>query len=129
MSTAEKIYFILNCLKTLTLVEASELVKAIEKTFNVKATNINFVQKPELEPKNTVMIEEKTEFDISLDAISIPDRIKVIKLVRKLTDMGVKEAKELVDACPTTLKQTLTKEKAEDFKKQFEEIGIVVKIV
>lgn len=129
MLSAEKIYFILNSLKTLTLVEASELVKAIEETFNVKATNINTSVKKEQAEKTLQIIEEKTEFDIALDAISTNDRVKVIKLVRKLTEMGVKEAKELVDACPTTLKQTLTKEKAEDFKKQFEEIGIIVKII
>ncbi len=129
MLSAEKIYFILNSLKTLTLVEASELVKAIEETFNVKATNINTSVKKEQAEKTLQIIEEKTEFDIALDTISTNDRVKVIKLVRKLTEMGVKEAKELVDACPTTLKQTLTKEKAEDFKKQFEEIGIIVKII
>jgi large subunit ribosomal protein L7/L12 len=129
MSTIQKIHYIIDILKTLTLFEAAELVKSIENTFNVKATYTTQEIKKSSDEIISPIIEEKTEFDLALDVVPSEKRIEAIKLVRKLTNIGIKEAKDLVNACPTNLKQILTKEKAEDFKNQFSEIGLLVKII
>lgn len=128
-SPESKIHFILEMLKTLTLADAAELVKSIEKTFHVTALNINQDNKKTKEEIIIPIIQEKTEFDIALDVIPTEKRIEAIKLVRKLTNIDIKSAKDLVNACPTNLKQILTKEKAEEYKNQFAEIGIIVKII
>jgi len=120
---SEKINQIVEELKTLTLLEASELVTAIEETFGVDASAAagGAVVMAAAGPAEEV--DEKTEFDISLDEVPADKKIAVLKVVRGITGLGLKEAKELVEAAPKVIQEAITKENAEDAKKQIEEAG------
>lgn len=121
---SEKIDQIVEELKTLTLLEASELVTKIEDTFGVDASAAvggGVVMAAAVNAADEV--EEKTEFDVSLDEVPADKKIAVLKVVRALTGLGLKEAKELVDAAPKVLQTSLSKDAAEDAKKQIEEAG------
>jgi large subunit ribosomal protein L7/L12 len=117
---------ILEKLKTLTLLEASELVKQIEEAFGVSAAA----------PAGGMMVmpgggggapaeavEEKTEFDVILDEVPADKKIAVLKEVRTITGLGLKEAKDLVEATPKALKEGIKKEEAEEIKKKIEAAG------
>ncbi|MEO0350702.1 MAG: 50S ribosomal protein L7/L12 [Cyanobacteria bacterium P01_A01_bin.15] len=121
---------ILEKLKTLTLLEASELVKQIEETFDVSAAA----------PAGGMMMmagggaagaaeaaEEKTEFDVVLEEIG-GNKISVLKAVRAMTGLGLKEAKAMVEAAPKAIKEGISKDDAEAAKKQLEEAGAKVAI-
>ena len=108
---SEKIDKIVEDLKTLTLLEASELVKKIEDTFGVDASAA------------AEEVEEKTEFNLMLDEVPADKKIPVLKIVRGLTGLGLKEAKELVESAPKQIQEGLTKDAAEDAKKQIEGAG------
>lgn len=127
---------ILEQLKSLSLLEASELVKQIEEAFGVDASASAgggmMMMAPGMmggggaaaaEPE-----EEKTEFDVILDEVPADKKIAVLKVVRSLTGLGLKEAKEMVEAAPKAVKEAVTKEDAEDAKKQIEEAGGKVSI-
>ena len=121
---SEKITQIVEELKTLTLLEASELVTAIEETFGVDASasvggNIVMAAAPAIIEE----VEEKTEFNVMLDEVPADKKIAVLKVVRTLTGLGLKEAKELVESAPKSVQEGLAKEAAEDAKKQIEEAG------
>ncbi len=121
---SEKITQIVEELKTLTLLEASELVAAIEETFGVDASasvggNIVMAAAPAAVEE----VEEKTEFNVMLDEVPADKKIAVLKVVRTLTGLGLKEAKELVESTPKVIQESLGKEAAEDAKKQIEEAG------
>ena len=121
---SEKITQIVEELKTLTLLEASELVAAIEETFGVDASasvggNIVMAAAPAIIEE----VEEKTEFNVMLDEVPADKKIAVLKVVRTLTGLGLKEAKELVESTPKVVQEALGKEAAEDAKKQIEEAG------
>ena len=121
---SEKITQIVEELKTLTLLEASELVAAIEETFGVDASasvggNIVMAAAPALIEE----VEEKTEFNVMLDEVPADKKIAVLKVVRTLTGLGLKEAKELVESTPKVIQEALGKEAAEDAKKQIEDAG------
>nr|ULD16134.1 ribosomal protein L12 [Cylindrotheca closterium] len=120
---SEKINQIIEDLKTLTLLEASELVTAIEETFGVDASAAagGAVVMAAAGPAEEV--EEKTEFDISLDEVPADKKIAVLKVVRGITGLGLKEAKELVESAPKVIQEAIAKEAAEDAKKQIEEAG------
>lgn len=120
---SEKINQIVEDLKTLTLLEASELVSAIEETFGVDASAAagGAVVMAAAGPAEEV--EEKTEFDISLDEVPADKKIAVLKVVRIITGLGLKEAKELVESAPKIIQETIAKDVAEDVKKQIEEAG------
>ena len=120
---SEKINQIIEDLKTLTLLEASELVTAIEETFGVDASAAagGAVVMAAAGPAEEV--EEKTEFDISLDEVPADKKIAVLKVVRGITGLGLKEAKELVESAPKVIQEGIAKETAEDAKKQIEEAG------
>ena len=120
---SEKINQIIEDLKTLTLLEASELVTAIEETFGVDASAAagGAVVMAAAGPAEEV--EEKTEFDISLDEVPSDKKIAVLKVVRGITGLGLKEAKELVESAPKVIQEAVAKETAEDAKKQIEEAG------
>jgi large subunit ribosomal protein L7/L12 len=119
-------------LKGLTLLEASELVKQIEETFGVSAAA----------PAGGMMmmapgagggaaaeeVEEKTEFDAVLEEVPADKKIAVLKVVRGITGLGLKEAKDLVEAAPKAIKEGVAKAEAEDIKKQIEEAGGKVSI-
>ena len=111
---------IIDALKEMTLLEASELVKAIEDTFGVSAAApAAVVAAP---AAGAAEAEEKTEFDVVLTGFG-DQKIKVIKVVREVMGLGLAEAKAAVEGAPTTMKEGLSKEDAEALKKQVEEVG------
>lgn len=121
---SEKITQIVEELKTLTLLEASELVTAIEETFGVDASasvggNVVMAAAPIAAEE----VEEKTEFNVTLEEVPADKKIAVLKVVRGLTGLGLKEAKELVESTPKVIQESLGKEAAEDAKKQIEDAG------
>ena len=111
-------------IKKMTVVELSELVKAIEEEFGVSAVA---AAAPAAGAAGAVAAEEKTSFNVVL-ASAGDQKIKVIKVVRDATGLGLKEAKELVDGAPKTVKENVAKEEAEDVKAKFEEVGAVVEL-
>jgi large subunit ribosomal protein L7/L12 len=122
---------ILEKLKTLTLLEASELVKQIEEAFGVSAAapvgGMMMMAAPgAAAPAEEV--EEQTEFNVILEEVPADKKIAVLKVVRALTGLGLKEAKDLVEATPKAVKEGVKKEDAEDTKKQLEEVGAKVSI-
>ena len=121
---SEKIDQIVEDLKTLTLLEASELVTKIEETFGVDASAAaggGMVVAAAAAPAEEV--EEKTEFNLMLDEVPADKKIAVLKVVRGLTGLGLKEAKELVESAPKQIQEGMAKDAAEDAKKQIEDAG------
>ena len=121
---------VLEFLKNCTLLEASQLVKDIEETFGVSAAAAA-VAAPAAAAggggEAAAAAEEKTEFDVILQAIG-GNKINVIKVVREVTALGLKEAKDLVEAAPKPIKEGVTKEEAETIKKKFVEAGATVEV-
>ena len=120
---SEKIDQIVEDLKTLTLLEASELVSAIEETFGVDASAAAGGGMMMAASAPTEEVEEKTEFDISLDEVPADKKIPILKVVRGITGLGLKEAKELVESAPKVIQESIAKDAAEEAKKQIEEAG------
>ena len=121
---SDKINQIVEELKTLTLLEASELVTAIEETFGVDASaSVGGGVVMAAAPAAAEEAEEKTEFNVILDEVPADKKIAVLKVVRTLTGLGLKEAKELVESAPKMVQEALGKDAAEDAKKQIEEAG------
>lgn len=125
---SEKIAELVEKIKGLSLLEASELKKALEEEFGVTAAA------PVVMAGNAVAAggdaapaEEQTEFDVILKSTG-DKKINVIKVVRAHTGLGLKEAKDLVDSAPKTVKEAVSKEEAEKLKKEFEEAGATVEI-
>ncbi|ADI63399.1 50S ribosomal protein L7/L12 [Trichormus azollae] len=121
---------ILEQLKSLTLLEASELVKQIEEAFGVSAAapaGGMMMMAPPGAPAAEV-VEEKTEFDAILEAVPADKKIAVLKIVREITGLGLKEAKDLVEAAPKPVKEGIAKDAAEDIKKRIAEAGGTVVI-
>ena len=116
---SEKITAMIEEVKTLTVLELAELVHALEEEFGVSAAAAA-VAAPAAGA--AAAEEEKTEFDVVLKAAGA-NKIAVIKVVRALTGLGLKEAKELVDGAPKNLKEGVSKDEAEALKKQIEEVG------
>ncbi|MBD2495543.1 50S ribosomal protein L7/L12 [Nostoc sp. FACHB-280] len=116
---------ILEQLKSLTLLEAAELVKQIEEAFGVSAAAPVGVAiaAPGTGAVAAEPVEEKTEFDVILESVPADKKIAVLKIVRELTGLGLKEAKDLVEAAPKPIKEAIAKEAAEDAKKRIEEAG------
>ena len=115
---------ILEQLKSLTLLEASELVKQIEEAFGVSAAapvGVAMVAPGAAAPVEEV--EEKTEFDVILEEFPADKKIAILKVVRELTGLGLKEAKDLVEAAPNAVQQATSKDDAENTKKKLEEAG------
>ena len=109
-------------IKELTVLELNELVKACEEEFGVSAAAGVVMAGPAAAAEE---VEEKTEFDVELTEIGA-SKVKVIKVVRTATGLGLKEAKELVDAAPKVVKEQISKEEAEALKKDLEEAGAKV---
>jgi len=120
---SEKITQIVEELKTLTLLEASELVSAIEETFGVDASAAANGPAVMAAVGPVEEVEEKTEFDLSLDEVPADKKIAVLKVVRGITGLGLKEAKELVESAPKIILEAVAKDAAEDAKKQIEDAG------
>jgi large subunit ribosomal protein L7/L12 len=123
-----KIDQILEELKSLTLLEASQLVAQIEETFGVDASSGGGMMMMGAAPSGSgeAAVEEKTEFDLVLENVPADKKIAILKVVRSVTGLGLKEAKELVESAPKTVKEALPKSEAEDIKKQLEEAGAKV---
>ena len=123
---SEKVTQLIEDVKGLTVLELSELVKALEEEFGVSAAApMAMMAAPAAGPAEEV--EEKTDFDVIL-ASAGDQKIKVIKVVRELTGLGLKEAKALVDEAPKPLKEGATKEEADDIKAKIEEVGGSVEV-
>jgi len=120
---SEKITQIIEDLKTLTLLEASELVSQIEETFGVDASAAAGGTMVMATAGSAEEVEEKTEFDVSLDEVPADKKIAVLKIVRGITGLGLKEAKTLVESAPTVIQEAVAKDAAEDAKKQIEDAG------
>ena len=122
---SEKIDQIVEDLKTLTLLEASELVTKIEETFGVDASaaTASGPMVMAAAPVTAEEVEEKTEFNVMLDEVPADKKIAILKIVRGLTGLGLKEAKTLVESAPTVVQENVAKDAAEDAKKQIEEAG------
>ena len=127
----EKLDNIISQLKTLTLLEAADLVKEIEKTFGVDTSvsiGSNTGAAPVLASAPAEIVEEKTAFDIILTEVPADKKISILKIVRNLTGLGLKESKEVVDNVPKLVKEGVTKEESENIKKEFEAAGAKITI-
>ena len=122
---------IIEKLKSITLLEAAELVSQIEETFGVDSNAFagGFVAAPTEGGGTSVETpEEKTTFDVILEDIASDKRVAVLKVIRNLTSLGLKEAKEFTSSLPKAVKEGISKEEAETAKQQLEEAGGKVKI-
>jgi large subunit ribosomal protein L7/L12 len=125
---ASKVETILEEIKGLTLLEASDLVKKMEETFGVSAAAAApVVMAGGAAGAGAAAAEEKTEFAVVLTEVGA-NKINVIKAVREVTSLGLKEAKDLVDGAPKTVKEGINKDEAATIKKKFEEVGAKVEI-
>jgi large subunit ribosomal protein L7/L12 len=124
---SDKVASIIEEIKGLSLIEASELVKGIEEAFGVSAAAATVAVAGAPAAGGGAAEEEKTEFDVVLTSFG-GNKIAVIKVVRKLTSLGLKEAKDLVEAAPKPIKEGVNKDEAEDIKKQFEDAGATVEV-
>ena len=118
MTTAEFI----DAIKELSVLELNDLVKACEEEFGVSAAAGVVVAAA---GGDAAAAEEKTEFDVELTEVGA-EKVKVIKVVREVTGLGLKEAKDVVDGAPKVVKEGASKEEAEDIKKKLEEVGAKV---
>lgn len=125
---SDKVTKLIEDVKALTVLELSELVKALEEEFGVSAAAPVAVAAAGAAPAaGGEAAAEKTEFDVVL-AEAGAEKIKVIKVVREITGLGLKEAKELVDGAPKPLKEGVSKEEAEGMKAKLEEVGAKVEL-
>ena len=115
---------IIEVIKGLSVLELNDLVKACEEEFGVSAAAGVVVAAGAGAGEAA---EEKTEFDVELTEVG-GQKVKVIKVVREITGLGLKEAKDVVDGAPKALKEAVSKEEAEDIKKQLEEVGAKVTV-
>jgi large subunit ribosomal protein L7/L12 len=124
-----KVNEIIEQLKSLTLLEAAELVTAIEDTFNVSAAAAaGGVVVMAGGPGAAQEVEEKTEFDLILEEVPADKKIAILKVVRAITGLGLKEATDLVEATPKAVKESASKDDVNAAKKQLEEAGAKVSI-
>ena len=114
---------LIDAVKELTVLELNELVKACEEEFGVSAAAGVVVAAAG--PGAGTEVEEKTEFDVELTEIGA-EKVKVIKVVREITGLGLKEAKDLVEGAPKAVKEGVSKDEAEEVKKKLEEVGAKV---
>ena len=119
----EKVTAMIEEIKALTVLELSELVHALEETFGVSAAAMAAPA-----AAAAPAAEEKTEFDVILAGFDAAAKIKVIKVVREITGLGLAEAKAVVEGAPKALKEAVSKDEAEELKKKLEEAGAKVEI-
>ncbi len=122
---SEKVSKTLDLIKAMSLLEAAELKKALEDEFGVTAAAPMMMAGVAAVGAGAPVVEEKTEFNVILQAAG-EKKINVIKVVRAHTGLGLKEAKDLVDGAPNTVKEGVSKDEAEKLKKEFEEAGATV---
>ena len=121
----EKITSILETLDTLTVIELSELVSAVEERYGVSAAAAVAVAAPA--EGGAAAAEEQTEFDVILTSAGAA-KLNVIKAVREITGLGLKEAKDAVEGAPKAIKEAVGKDEAEELKKKLEEVGAKVEL-
>ena len=119
---SEKVTNLIEEVKSLTVLELSELVKALEEEFGVSAAAPVAVAAAPAAGGAAPAAEEKSEFDVVLGDAGA-EKIKVIKVVREITGLGLKDAKDLVDGAPKTIKEAAPKAEADEMKKKLEEVG------
>jgi len=119
----EKITNILEEIKSLTILELADLVKAVEEEFGVSAAPVAVAGAAVA----AAPVEEKTEFDVILKSAGA-SKLGVIKVVREITGLGLKEAKDLVEGAPKTIKEAVSKETAADIEKQLKDAGAEVEV-
>ena len=124
MATKEEL---LESIKGLSVLELAELVKALEEEFGVSAAAPVAVAAAPVADGGGAAEEEQTEFTVSIQEIG-PNKINVIKAVRELTSLGLREAKDLVESAPVAVQEGIAKEAAEEIKKKLEEAGAVVEV-
>ena len=120
---------VVDYIKGISVLELSQLVKTLEKELGVSAAAAMPMAMPGAAAGGgaAAPAEEKTEFNVTLNEVGA-DKIKVIKVVREVTSLGLKEAKDLVEAAPSTIKEGVSKEEGETIKKKFEEAGAKVEV-
>ena len=124
---SDKVASIIEEIKGLSLLEASELVKGIEEAFGVSAAAATVAVAGPAAGGGAAAEEEQTEFDVVLTAFG-GNKIAVIKVVREVTSLGLKEAKDLVEAAPKAVKEGVNKDEADTIKKKFEDAGATVEV-
>ena len=122
---SEKTEKLIEEIKSLTILELKDLVKAIETEFGVSAAPMAVAVGPVAAV--AAPVEEKTEFDVVLKEAGT-EKIKVIKVVREVTSLGLKEAKDVVEGTPSTIKEAIPKDEAEAIAKKFREVGATVEV-
>lgn len=118
---SEKITKIIEEIKTMSLIEVNDLVKSLEEEFGVSAAA------PVMMAATAEATVEKTEFNVKLSDIGA-EKIKVIKVIREITGLGLAEAKKLVESAPVSVKENISKDESETIKKKLEEVGAKVEI-
>lgn len=125
---SEKVQALIEEIKSLTVMELAETVKALEEEFGVSAAApMAVAAAPAAGGAAAPAAEEKTSFDVILKEVG-QEKIKVVKVVKDLTGLGLKEAKEVVDGAPKAVKEGVNKEQAEEMKAKLEEVGATVEI-
>ena len=119
---------LVNAIAELTVLELSELVKAIEEKFGVKAAAPAVAVAAAPAAAGAATAEEKDEFNVVLTAVDAAKKISVIKVVREITGLGLKEAKDLVEGAPKAVKENVAKAEAEELKKKITEAGGTVEL-
>ena len=119
---------LVNAIAELTVLELSELVKAIEEKFGVKAAAPAVAVAAAPAAAGAADAEEKDEFNVMLTAVDAAKKIAVIKVVREITGLGLKEAKDLVEGAPKAVKENVAKAEAEEMKKKLTEAGGTVEL-
>lgn len=117
----------LEAISNMTVMEIVDLISAMEEKFGVTAAAAAVASAPAAGGEGAAAAEEKTEFDVVMTAAG-DNKIKVIKAVRGITGLGLKEAKEMVESAPVTVKEAAAKDEAEDIKGQLEEVGAQVEL-
>ena len=126
---SEKLQGIVDQLKEISLLEASQLVKMVEETFGVSAAAAAVAAAPAGAVAAAPAVEEKDEFDVILTGMADPaKKIGIIKVVREITALGLKEAKDLVEAAPKAVKEAAPKDEAEALKKKLTDAGATVEL-
>lgn len=128
MADTAKLQGILDQIKELTLLEAAELVKMMEEAFGVSAAAAAVAAAPAAAAAAAAPVEEKDEFDVVLAGFDAAKKIGIIKVVRELTGLGLKDAKDLVEAAPKPLKEGVAKAEAEAMKAKLSEAGATVEL-
>lgn len=125
--SSEKVLSLIEEVKALTVLELSELVKELEEEFGVSAAAPVAAAAAGPAAAGEAAEDEQTEFDVMLNAAG-SQKIQVIKAVREITGLGLKEAKEVVDSAPKAVKEGVSKEEAEELKAKLEEVGAEVEV-